>query len=143
MLDLTSLYMSRSELSKAVDNNDLKRLTQLIIGPKYINLNYLDKSDGQSLLHKACRLGYLSIARFLVENGASQNFQDKCGWFPLHLASFYGHMEIVVYLLGSSGGKATESADDSDKESCEEDEEESGSSDVDELDAKFCVFSLD
>jgi len=129
-------------MSKAVDNNDLKRLVQLISIHKYFNLNYLDNLDGQSLLHKACRLGYFSIVKYLVENGASQHIQDSRGWFPLHLATFYGHMEIVMYLLdsGERAEEITQNAD-SDKESSGEDEDYS--SDIDELDAKFCIFNLE
>jgi ankyrin repeat protein len=143
MLDLTSLNRSRCELNDAVSRNDLKRLAQLLNGPKYLNLNYLDKADGQSPLHKSCRLGHLSAAQLLVEHGASPHIQDSRGWFPLHLASFYGHVEIVVYLLGSAQKAPTHHTDCSGSSDSSEEDDGDSSSDLDEIDAKFCVFSLD
>jgi len=35
---------------------------------------------------------------YLCESGASQNLKNKEGWFPIHLAAYYGHIDIVFYL---------------------------------------------
>jgi serine/threonine-protein phosphatase 6 regulatory ankyrin repeat subunit B len=43
-------------------------------------------------------MGYLDVARFLVEHGANAEAQDLYGWTPLHLASQWGHLDVVRFL---------------------------------------------
>jgi ankyrin repeat protein len=73
-------------------------------GNIFVNVNYIC-SDGQTLLHKACKVGNLNLCRILVENGASQNVKSKQGWFPIHLASYHGHLDVVVFLLTENNFK--------------------------------------
>ncbi len=108
MLDFSSLTKLRQELDEAVLSDDPCRLSKLISlnenGNNFVNVNYIC-SDGQTLLHKACKAGNLSMCRVLVENGASQNIKNKQGWFPIHLASYHGHLDVVLFLLNDNNFK--------------------------------------
>lgn len=158
MLELTRVYNLRDELNTAIQTNDLKKITALLAAKhrpgQYINLNYLDNKDGQTPLHKSCSSGNLQITKVLIENGASQHIQNHQGWFPLHLASFYGHYEIVMLLMKSTGEIKKETNLESEEEASykESEEEESFNSEsssnedqedaTSELGAKFSVFNL-
>ena len=37
-----------------------------------------------------------------MDAGASQAIKNRDGWFPIHLASYLGHIDIVTYLLDTS-----------------------------------------
>lgn len=41
----------------------------------------------------------IEVARFLLENGAEVNAQDRGGLIALHNASSYGHLEIAALLI--------------------------------------------
>ena len=43
--------------------------------------------------------GTLSFWFFLIEHGATKDFQDRCGCTPLMIASNYSHVEIVNLLV--------------------------------------------
>jgi hypothetical protein len=65
---------------------------------KYLNLNFVDR-EGQTLLHRSCINGNLPIVMLLCEQGACQNIKNNDGWYPIHLASYYGHVQVVKYLI--------------------------------------------
>ena len=44
-----------------------------------------------------------SVLRLLLGHGAYVNVQNQSGWTPLHLASFYGALELVRLLLEHGG----------------------------------------
>lgn len=106
MFDFTQLNRLRSQLSHAIVTNDLDLFSQLVGSSneskdtpgRLHNLNYLD-TDGQTPLHRTCHRGQLAFVKLLVENGANQHIQNKDGWYPVHLAGYYGHCDIVKYLL--------------------------------------------
>ena len=98
MLDFSALYNQRSKLNKFIQENDLKSIKSLLV-ESYMNLNYTDSVDGQTPLHKTCQTGNIAIAKLLIEYGACQNIQNNAGWFPMHLASYYGHMDIFFLLI--------------------------------------------
>lgn len=104
MIDFSKLNKVRDELSSAIRSNDLSRL-EAVLHPEdrlpWINLNYLDK-EGQTPLHQACIVGSTAICKMLVEAGASQALKNAHGWYPIHLASYLGHVDVVVYLLECS-----------------------------------------
>ncbi|XP_066923580.1 ankyrin repeat and SAM domain-containing protein 6-like [Clytia hemisphaerica] len=50
-------------------------------------------------LHFAAANGRQNAVRFLVTKGASLEFPNWCGWTALMYASYYGHSEIVSYLI--------------------------------------------
>ncbi|CAF5092477.1 unnamed protein product, partial [Rotaria sp. Silwood1] len=54
----------------------------------------------QTLLHCACKKGYIDLVRWLVdERKANLDIVDINGNSPLHLACYGGHKSVVEYLL--------------------------------------------
>lgn len=69
---------------------------------------YLDKgahvdSIGGELestpLHWATRQGHVAMVVFLIKNGANFSLCDNEGFSTIHLATMFGHSNIVAYLL--------------------------------------------
>jgi len=113
MLDFSGLFKLRSDLIESISANDTKRLYKLLGEDRsdaeseatssnlYVNLNFIDH-DGQTLMHRVCRQGNLDALKLLVKHGASQNLKNKDGWFPIHLATYFGHYELVKFLINES-----------------------------------------
>lgn len=59
----------------------------------------LRMADGQTPLHIAAAAGHLSVAKYLLANGASVKAQDISGSTPLHSAARSGSTEITELLL--------------------------------------------
>ena len=59
----------------------------------------------RSYLHVACGpAGDLEAVRILVRPGEGKfNMRDGKGWTPLHFACYYGHPNIVEYLVNDIG----------------------------------------
>jgi len=56
--------------------------------------------DSATRLHRACELGYRSVVRWLLENGAEVQAVMGIGrWMPLHVAADSGRCEAAVLLL--------------------------------------------
>ena len=55
--------------------------------------------DKQTNLHTAVEMGYLAMAKLLVQKGANLNAIDSEGKTPLHLAAYDGNLDIVNLLL--------------------------------------------
>ena len=71
---------------------------------KYLDVNYALNGVGsinicRTPLIIASKLGYLSIAKLLVQYNANINQQDSLGFTPLMFAAKEGHTELVKYLL--------------------------------------------
>ena len=157
MLDFSALYNQRSKLNKFIQENDLKSIKSLLV-ESYMNLNYTDSVDGQTPLHKTCQTGNIAIAKLLIEYGACQNIQNNAGWFPMHLASYYGHMDIFFLLIKSAQTSSAKvnikplhidseySDKDSDDElssTCVSDNDDESDQESDQLNEKFNMFNLD
>ncbi len=60
--------------------------------------------NGATFMHIACANGYSSVLEFLLEHKVSLSVQDKDGWTPLHVATFWGHVSSLLcqngYLVG-------------------------------------------
>ena len=70
------------------------------------NVNYRCKEDkNMTALHEAVMAGQTEIARFLLEQGASQLLRDDSGMGPLHLACKLGHTSIARMLMDHGEGK--------------------------------------
>lgn len=67
--------------------------------------------DGSTALHVAARAGRLSIARFLVEHGASLDAGDLDGRTALSLAAQSGWADLVDFLLGRGARPDLEDGD--------------------------------
>ena len=63
------------------------------------SVNEQSKTDGQSALMIASRIGHTQTVKLLLDHGARVNDQDKAGWCALMFASRFGHIEIVKLLL--------------------------------------------
>ena len=67
----------------------------------------------QTRLHKAAELGQLTVAQFLLANGAQVDALDSMNRTPLHLAALNGHKSLVELLLANKAavdGKMTPSS---------------------------------
>ena len=103
MFDFSKLTKSRASLLKAITSKDLKYLHKALNG-EFINLNFLTK-DGQTPLHECIISGNIEIMQLLVKHGASQHIQNSNGWFPIHLASYYGRMDMIMFLVNPDNFK--------------------------------------
>ncbi len=86
--------MSKKSLFKAISNNDIAALKQLI--ERGVNINCHNK-NGTTALMSALTKGRMKIAEILLENGA--NIKDKDLDFALMKAVEFGHAEITKILL--------------------------------------------
>lgn len=60
----------------------------------------LRKGHGESVLHKAARLGYIDVIAYcLVRMNMSPNQKDNAGYTPLHEACSHGSLDIAKLLL--------------------------------------------
>lgn len=60
----------------------------------------LNKGVGESVLHKAARLGYIDVIAFCMERlEMSPNARDNAGYTPLHEACSRGRLDIALLLL--------------------------------------------
>eukprot|EP00112_Aurelia_sp_Birch-Aquarium-sp1_P002547 Seg1281.2 transcript_id=Seg1281.2/GoldUCD/mRNA.D3Y31 product="Protein phosphatase 1 regulatory subunit 27" protein_id=Seg1281.2/GoldUCD/D3Y31 len=58
-------------------------------------------NDGLMLLHQACLLGKLSVAKTLVECGGDIEGRSSVGWTALHASALSGCYELVSYLINT------------------------------------------
>jgi len=83
-------------LTKAIDNNDVKFVKELI--DKGADVNQAN-TYGETPLHIAAENGQLDVARLLLDRGAEVNqARTTDGETPLSIAALYGHTEIVDLL---------------------------------------------
>jgi ankyrin repeat protein len=79
------------------DIYDIKIL--LLKSYRNIDLNCLEY-NGQSLIHLCCLYNRLDLLKFFVEYANCDILTiNRDGWLPLHIATYLGHMNIVLYLL--------------------------------------------
>jgi ankyrin repeat protein len=104
MIDFSNLTKKRNELTIAINNNSPNELEKILETSSYFNLNYVDQ-EGETPLHKSCLKGNLDLVKILVKHGANQSIKNKSGWFPIHIASFYGHIEILMFLIDENNFK--------------------------------------
>ena len=57
-------------------------------------------TEGQTALHHCCLDGNLELVKLLVKFGADTRLANRDGWSPYHIATFSGHRDIVLYLIG-------------------------------------------
>ncbi|CAG7837055.1 unnamed protein product [Allacma fusca] len=60
----------------------------------------LNKGLGETVLHRAARLGYPDVASYCLEHDlCSPNSKDNAGYSPLHETCIKGHLEVAKVLL--------------------------------------------
>ena len=60
----------------------------------------LDRSAGETILHRAAKMGYPDVIAFALDmSKMSATIKDNAGFPPLHKAALKGHAEIVDYLI--------------------------------------------
>ena len=102
---MTALY---NVMYNAAEKGDLERVILLMEQGAY--KNQTGGLQSASALCIAAEKNHLNVVRYLVEQGADMEMEDRYGMTPLINASFYGHIEVVRYLLEQGGDrdKATE-----------------------------------
>lgn len=95
--DVADLLRGEVAVLKAAKKGDVEKMRK-ILTPMTINCR--DTAGRNSTpLHLACGYNNIEVARFLLENGAEVNAQDRGGLIALHNASSYGHLEIAALLI--------------------------------------------
>lgn len=89
-------------ITQGNEDEELKKIYKSL--RKYLDVNYALNGVGsinicRTPLIIASKLGYLSIAKLLVQYNADINQQDSLGFTPLMFAAKEGHTELVKYLL--------------------------------------------
>jgi ankyrin repeat protein len=80
--------------------NNINTIIKLVKShPSSINKKYGQYHE--TILHVACRCGWINIAKYLMANGADINTHDRFGDTPLHNAACCGYFEVVKCLLDS------------------------------------------
>ncbi len=81
---------------------DADRLAQLLRhSSELIDVDKFD-SEGRTALHRFCLEGRLNLVKLLVRYGADVTLRTREGWSMIHIASFSGNSEMLMYLLKCS-----------------------------------------
>jgi len=90
----------------AWDGKDGHYMQKLIAntGTRTFILGFEPHYAGETLLQTASKLGYLSLAKLLLDSGAEIDKQDASGNTALHYASAYGKKDFLRFLL-TNGAK--------------------------------------
>lgn len=87
----------RKKIISAFENLQSKDESHII---KEIRSWVLNKGVGESVMHKAARLGYTDVIVYCLERlEMDPDLKDNAGWTPLHEACAKGHLDICNYLL--------------------------------------------
>lgn len=64
-------------------------------------MSHVDQRDskGQSCLHLCAARGEIEAAKHLLKRGANINFQDNCGFTPLHYSAIEQYLDTTALLL--------------------------------------------
>ena len=76
----------------------VKHLVKEGVEPLQI-LNIKFDKEVKTFLHAACTVGDIEAVQLLTTNSIHNHESDINGWTPLHYACYYGHYEIVHYLI--------------------------------------------
>jgi len=112
--ELLALFLERglsADYARPVDSfdgKDGKYLERLIerTGGRIFILGFEPHYAGETLLHTATKMGYLSLVKQLLDSGATIDKQDATGNTALHYAAAYGKKDVLRYLL--SNGSVTD-----------------------------------
>ena len=68
------------------------------LGPRN-KISTVCRQSGETVLHKAARLGYPDVAEEKIKEGADIHVRDNAGWCALHEACSYNQYEVAKVLL--------------------------------------------
>ena len=90
----------QQDFHEAVRKGDQSEWTRLLRGCSCtgVNVNVFD-GEGQTPLHQSVLDGNLELVKLLVKFGADVRLANRDGWSALHIASYGGHEDIVLYLI--------------------------------------------
>lgn len=66
-----------------------------------VNINQFDV-DGQTPLQHFCSLGNLKMVQLMVRFGADPRMTSKDGWSTIHIATWSGNSEVMMYIMRCS-----------------------------------------
>ena len=84
----------------AASYNDLEDL--LRVAAHRINVNEFDPATGQTALQRFCVAGELSLIQLMVRYGADSRLCSRDGWSPVHMATWSGRPEVMLYVMDCS-----------------------------------------
>lgn len=85
------------ELLEAAFNNDYNKLQKALNEGAEINAKTFVSEE--TALHLACRLSYVDIVKFLLEQNADIKTRDGDKWTPLHSAAYGDNASIAEHLV--------------------------------------------
>lgn len=85
------------ELLEAAFNNDYNKLQKALNEGAEINAKTLVSEE--TALHLVCRLSYVDIVKFLLDQSADIKARDGDKWTPLHSAAYGGNASIAEHLF--------------------------------------------
>ena len=93
----TNTGSESNALCNAVRSGDLQTVKEQL--GNGVDINGGDSEFGVTALSWTALLGYMEIAKFLIEEGADVNAKSRDGSTALHSAAFLGHAEIAELLI--------------------------------------------
>lgn len=88
----------QQDFHEAVRKGDQSEWIRLLRNCVGVNVNVFD-GDGQTPLHQSVIEGNLEMVKLLVQLGADVRLTNRDGWNALHIATYGGHDDIVLYLI--------------------------------------------
>ncbi len=89
----------QQDFHEAVRKGDQSEWSRLLRGCcRGVNVNVFD-GEGQTPLHQSVIDGNLELVKLLVQFGADVRLANRDGWNALHIATYGGHDDIVLYLI--------------------------------------------
>ena len=61
------------------------------------------KPTNEKLLDRARFGGVKGVQKLVVKRGANVHHKNKCGWTATHFACFWGHLDMLVWLVSDAG----------------------------------------
>lgn len=83
----------------AVNENNLVRVKEILESGQVKNLNQGFGGFSTSALMRATEKGNLEIVKALIKAGAAVNYEAKGRETALHIAAYYGYLEVTKLLL--------------------------------------------
>lgn len=105
-VDNRLLNLQIYKLLQCVHQKDKKQIQKLVQNGLPNLINATDPMEGCSALHLACIENDTDMCRFLLEQGAHPDVQDKMGCTPAMKAAELGH-ELVLDILAEAKADMT------------------------------------